>query len=50
MMTRQDLAGGEAMIEALLTYLAVEEAVSPSTQNLFGAWPRQLTINYAFTG
>jgi site-specific recombinase XerD len=33
MMTRQDLAGGEAKIEAFLTYLAVEKAVSPSTQN-----------------
>jgi hypothetical protein len=33
MITRQDLAGGEAKIEAFLTHLAVEKAVSPSTQN-----------------
>lgn len=33
MMTRQDLAGGEAKIEAFLTYLAVEKNVSSSTQN-----------------
>ena len=33
MMTRQDLAGGEAKIEEFLTHLAVEKAVSPSTQN-----------------
>ena len=44
MMTRQDLAGGEAKIEAFLTYLAVEKAV------FYGARPRQLTIHYAFTG
>ena len=34
MMTRQDLAGGEAKIEAFLTYLAVEKAV------FYGVWPR----------
>ena len=42
MMTRQDLAGGEAKIEEFLTHLAVEKAVSPSTQNLlwFFTWKR----------
>ncbi len=33
MKSREDLNGGEAKIEQFLTYLAVNENVSPSTQN-----------------
>jgi hypothetical protein len=33
MRSRDDLAGGEAKIEAFLSYLAVDQHVSPSTQN-----------------
>jgi len=33
MTDRQDLIGGEVKVEAFLTHLAVDKAVSPSTQN-----------------
>jgi len=33
MSSREELTNGEAMIEAFLTHLAVDKAVSPSTQN-----------------
>jgi hypothetical protein len=33
MRSRQDLAGGEAKIEAFLSHLAVDQNVAPSTQN-----------------
>jgi site-specific recombinase XerD len=33
MKSRDDLAGGEAKIEAFLTHLAVDQSIAPSTQN-----------------